>query len=116
MVNSKHSVKLKSTPKKGLRSSSRNMNDNQATPTTSGTNEDEKSFKETVKKILSERNDERESLFDIIRNIIREEFKINESNIKELINSKVNKNTDRLDKLFAEIADLTASLEFTTKF
>ena len=115
MVNSKHSVKLKSTPKKGLRSSSRNMNDNQATPTTSGTNEDEKSFKETAKKILSERNHERESLFDIIRNIIREEFEINESNIKELINSKVNKTTDRLDKLSAEIADLTASLEFTQK-
>ena len=50
MVNSKHSVKLKSTPKIGLRSSSRNMNDSQATPATSCTNEDEKSFKETVKK------------------------------------------------------------------
>ena len=50
MVNLKYSVKLKSTPKKGLRSSSRNMNDSQATPTTSGTNEDEKSFKETPKK------------------------------------------------------------------
>ena len=46
------------------------MNDSQATRTTSGTNEDEKSFKETVKKILSERNDEGESLFDIIRNIV----------------------------------------------
>ena len=55
MVNSKHSVKLKSTPKKGLRSSSRNMNDSQATPTTSGTNEAEKFLNETVKKILSER-------------------------------------------------------------
>ena len=50
-MNSKHSVKLKSTPKKGLRSSSRNMNDSQATTTSSGTNEDEKSFKETVKNI-----------------------------------------------------------------
>ena len=115
MVNLKYSVKLKSTPKKGLRSSSRNMNDSQATPTTSGTNEDEKSFKETVKKILSERNDEGESLFDIIRNIVREEFKIHESNIKELINSNVNKTTERLDKLSAEIVDLTASLEFTQK-
>ena len=47
MMNSKHSIKLKSTP--------RNMNDSQATPATSGTNEDEKSFKETVKKILSEK-------------------------------------------------------------
>ena len=115
MVNSKHSLKLKSTPKKGIRSSSRNMNDSEATPTTSGTNEDEKSFKETVKKILSERNDEGESLFDIIRNIVREKFKFHESNIKELINSNVNKTTERLDKFPAEIVDLTASLEFTQK-
>ena len=115
MVNSKHSVKLKSTPKKGLRSSSRNMNDSQATPTTSGTNKDEKSSKKTVKKILSEINDEGESLFDIIRNIVREEFKIQECNIKELISSNVYKATARLDKLSAEIVDLTASLEFTQK-
>ena len=115
MVNSKHSNKLKSPPKKGLRSSSRNMNDNQATPTTSGTNEDEKFFKKTVKKILSEINDEGESLFDIIRNIVREEFKIHECNIKELISSNVYKATARLDKLSAEIVDLTASLEFTQK-
>ena len=113
MVNSKHSVKLKSTPKKGLCSSSRNMNDNQATPTTSGTNEDEKSFKETVKKNLSGKNDEGGSLFDIIRKIAREEFKIPESNIKKLINPNVKKITERLDKLSAEIVDLTASLEFT---
>ena len=115
MVNSKHSVKLKSAPKKGLRSSSRNMNDSQATPTTSGTNEAEKLLNEAVKKILPERNDERVSIFDIIRNIAREEFKIQESNIKELINSNVNKTTERLDKLSAEIVDLTASLEFTQK-
>ena len=112
---SKHSVKLKSTLKKGLCSSSRNINDSQATPTTSGTNEDEKFFKETAKKILCERNNEGESLFDIIRNIVREEFKIYESDIKELINSNVNKTTEHLDKLSAEIVDLTASLEFTQK-
>ena len=110
---SKHSVKLKSTPKIGLRSSSRNMNDSQATPATSGTNEDKKFFKETPKQILSERNDEGESHVDIIRNIVREEFKIHESNIKKLTNSNVNKTTERLDKLSAEIVDLTASLEFT---
>ena len=115
MVNSKHSVKLKSTPKKGLRSNSRNMNDSQATPTTSGTNETEKPFKKLFKKFLSERNDEGEPLFDIIGNIFREPFKIYESNIKELINSNVNKTTERLDKLSAEIVDLTASLEFTHK-
>ena len=48
MVNSKHLVKLESTPKIGLRSSLRDMNDSQATPTTSDINEDEKLFKETV--------------------------------------------------------------------
>ena len=76
--------------------------------------EDEKSFKETAKKILSERNNEGEPLFDIIRNIVREEFKIHESNIKELINSNSNKTTEHLDKS-AEIVDLTASLEFPQK-
>ena len=91
------------------------MNDRQATPVTPGTNEDEKPFKETVKKNLSEKNDEGKSLFDIIRNIVREEFKIHESNIKQLINSNVNKTTECLDKLSAEIVDLTASLEFTKK-
>ena len=74
-----------------------------------------KPLNETIKKILSERNDEGESLFDIIRNIVREEFKIHESNIKELINSNVNKTAERLDKLSSEIVDLTASLEFTKK-
>ena len=51
MVTSKHSVKLKSSPKIGLRSSSRNMNHSQATLATSGLNENEKSFKKTAKKI-----------------------------------------------------------------
>ena len=92
------------------------MNDSQATSTTSDTNEAEKTLNETVKKILSERNNEGESLFVIIRNIVREGFKIHESNIKELINSNVNKTTERLDKLPAEIVDLIASLEFTQKF
>ena len=44
-----------------------------------------------------------------------EEFKIQESNIKQLINSIVNKTTERLDKLSIEIVDLAASLEFTQK-
>ena len=38
MVNSKHSVKMKSTIKLVLRSSSTNINDSQAIATTSGTN------------------------------------------------------------------------------
>ena len=41
MVNLEHSVTLKSTRKIGLHSSSRNVNDSQATPSTSCTNEDE---------------------------------------------------------------------------
>ena len=60
MVNSKHPVKYKSTPKIDLSSSSRNMNDSQLKSAISGTNEDEKSF-ETVKK-LSEKRNEEESL------------------------------------------------------
>ena len=44
-----------------------------------------------------------------------EEFKIHESNIKELINSKVNKTTKPLDKFSGEIVNLTTSLEFTQK-
>ena len=115
MVTSKLLVKLKSISKIGLCSSSRNMNDIQATPATSGINRDEKSFKETVKKILSEKNDEEELSFNIIRNIAREEFKIYESNIKVLINSNLNKTTERWDKLSSEIVDLITSLVFTQK-
>ena len=97
-MNSKHSVKLKSTPKIGISSGSREMNDSQATPATSVTNEDEKSFQETVKKFLSKKNDEGESLFDIIRNIVKKEFKIHETNVKELINSNVLKDNMELRK------------------
>ena len=67
------------------------------------------------KKKLFEKNDEGESFFDINRNIVKEKFKIQEGNIKELINSNVNKTTELLDKLSAEIFDLTARLEFTQK-
>ena len=65
MVNSTHLIKLKSTLKKGIRSSS-----------ASGPNEDENSFKETANKVLFENNNRGESLFDIIRNIVKEEFKL----------------------------------------
>ena len=88
------------------------MNDSQATPTTSGTNEVEKTFKETIKKKnCLKKEDEGESLFDIVN----KELKIHESNIKELINSNVNKTSESLDKLSTEIVDLTASLKFTKK-
>ena len=97
-MNSKHSVKLKSTPKIGISSGSREMNDSQATPATSVTNEDEKSFQETVKKFLSKKNDEGESLFDIIRNMVEKEFKIHETNVKEPVNSNVLKDNMELRK------------------
>ena len=107
---------MKSTPKIGLCASSRNMNDSQATPTKSDTNEDRKSFKEIVKKKkLSEKSDEGELLFNIIKNTVHEEFKIHESEIQELINSNVNKTNELLDELSQEIIDLTASLEFMQK-
>ena len=61
------------------------------------------------------KNDEGESLFDIIRNIVKEEFKIHESNTEEQMSSNVNKSNEHLDKLSSEIIDLTASLEFTQK-
>ena len=96
MVNLEHSVTLKSTRKIGLRSSSRNVNDSQATPSTSGTNEDEN----CGKKIYLKKNNEGESLSDIIRNIVKEEFKIHESNIKELINSNVKKTNEQFQALF----------------
>ena len=70
MVNSTHLIKLKSTLKKGIHSSS-----------ASGPNEDENSFKETANKVLFENNNRGESLFDIIRNIVKEEFKLEQHQI-----------------------------------
>ena len=71
---------------------------------------------EKLKKNLCEKAMKRVSLFNIIRNIVKEEFKIHESNIKELINSNVNKTNECLDRLSSEIIDLTiASLEFMQK-
>ena len=62
-----------------------------------------------MKNVLSEQNDDGETLFGIIRNIVKEEFNIHESNIKELISSNVNKTNKRLSKLYSEIFDLSAS-------
>ena len=115
MVNSKDSVKLKLTPKIGLRSSSRNMNDSQTATTTSAQMKMKNPLKKLWKKKIFAKSDEGQSLFGIIRNIVKEEFKIHEKNIKELINPNVNKTTERLNKLSAEIVDLTASLELTQK-
>ena len=61
------------------------------------------------------KGEEGESLLDIKRNIVKEEFKIHESNIKKTISSNVNKTNEYLDKLYSEVVDLTASLEFTQK-
>ena len=75
MVNSKHSVKLRSTAKLDLRSSSTNINENPATTTISGINEDENFFKKFVRKNLYKKKDEGESLFDIKRLKINLKFK-----------------------------------------
>ena len=79
MVNSKHSFKFKSTPKIGVRSSSKNINDSKTTPTISGTNEDEYFFKETVKKIYMKKTMKENHSSTSLEN-----FKIHKSNIKEL--------------------------------
>ena len=84
MVNSKHSVKLKSTLKIGLCLSSRNM-----IAKLQQQHQAQMKMKNLLKKLKKngcEKN-EGESLFNIIRNIVREAIKILESNIKELINS-----------------------------
>ena len=47
-----------------------------------------KIFERNCGKIHLKKNDEGESLFDIIRKIVREEFKIYECIINKLINSK----------------------------
>lgn len=61
------------------------------------------------------KGEEGESLLDIKRNIVKEGFKVHESNIKKIISSNVNKTNEYLDKLSSEVVDLTASLEFTQK-
>ena len=104
---------MKSTPKIGLCWSLIDVNGSKATPATSGTNEDGNSFKETVEKIYmktktkTKKNDEGESLFDIIRNIVKEVFNSQEQH------QRTNKD-ERLDKLSEEIVDLTVGLEFKT--
>ena len=75
----------------------------------------ENRLKKLWKKKLSEKSDEGELLFNIIKNTVHEEFKIHESEIQELINSNVNKTNELLDELSQEIIDLTASLEFMQK-
>ena len=71
MVNLEHSVTLKSTRKIGLRSSSRNVNDSQATPSTSGTNEDEN----CGKKIYLKKNNEGESLLTSLETLSKRNLK-----------------------------------------
>ena len=68
--------------------------------------------KNCKKHFIWKNNSKCESIYHIIRNIIKEEFKIHKSNIKELTSSNVNKTNERLDELSAE-TDLSASLDFT---
>ena len=65
-----------------------------------------------MNKILSEKNDEGKSLFNIF---VKKEFKIHASNIKELINSNTKKTNKHLENLSSNIVALTANLEFTQR-
>ena len=82
---------MKSTPKVALGSGSRNINDSQDKPTTSSTNEEENSFKDTVRNILYEKKTMKENHFSDVKNIVKEKFKAHKSNIKEVVSSNVNK-------------------------
>ena len=65
-----------------------------------------------MNKILSEKNDEGKSLFNIF---VKKEFKIHASNIKELIYSNTKKTNKHLKNLSSNIVALTANLEFTQR-
>ena len=53
------------------------------------------------------------SLIDIIRKIVKEEFKAHETKMSEMISNNLQNTNDRLDTISKEMTELTNSLEFT---
>ena len=95
MVNSKQSsTRSKSTPKTAERT--RNASVQETHPTS-----------------RKEINEDKESLSDMIRQIVKEELAAHEKIIKVLINSNLKATNERLDKIAAEMGELSKSLEFT---
>ena len=68
---------------------------------------------EVLKNLLSEVNEEGESLIDIIRKVVKEELLNHEIKIKELMDTNVKHTNKGLDQLSSDINDLKESLEFT---
>lgn len=68
-----------------------------------------------MKKYLFEKDNEGKSLFNSIRNIVREKFKVHGNIIKELIKSNLKTVNECFDQLFSYISYLTAVLGFIMK-
>ena len=60
-----------------------------------------------------EKNENKESLYDIIRQIVNKELPEHEKTIEALINSNLQATNERLDKIATEMGELSKSLEFT---
>lgn len=68
-----------------------------------------------MKKYLFEKDNEGKSLFNSIRNIVREKFKVHGNIIKELIKSNLKTVNECFDQLSSYISYLTAVLGFIMK-
>ena len=68
-----------------------------------------------MKKYLFEKGNEGKSLFNSIRNIVREKFKVHGNIIKELIKSNLKTVNECFDQLSSYISYLTAVLGFILK-
>ena len=95
MVNSKQSsTRSKLTPKTAVQTRNTSVQD---TPPTS----------------RKEINEDEELLFDIIRQIVKEELAAREKTVKALIVSNLQATNERPDKIATEMSELSKSLEFT---
>ena len=65
-----------------------------------------------MKKYLFEKDNEGKSLFNSIRNIVREKFKVHGNKIKELIKSNLKTVNECFDQLSSYISYLTTVLGF----
>ena len=55
----------------------------------------------------------KKSLIHTIRKIVKEEFKVHEAKISDMISNNLQNTNDHLDKISKEMTELTKSLEFT---
>ena len=55
----------------------------------------------------------KKSLIHTIRKTVKEEFKVHEAKISDMISNNLQNTNDHLDKISKEMTELTKSLEFT---